>query len=568
MYCAKCGNQTAEGAKFCNSCGAAMPQGTVNEPQGLGSSEQSTKGASLDTGKGSADRKKGNKKLIIIVSSVAAVILIGILVISNLWAISPKTWYGYLESRNNNIKLNDSYKKIMKAADVKPFSKNIGVTVSEVGGLDIGSAILNDFELQVQVDYSKGKSALYASCKYLNNLLADAILYNDKDLLGVGLPTLYDKNFYVRKDEITQAISNFTGSELDIELKTFAEVTDQLDKDTKLLDKAINKYMKIAYKNLPSDCISVTSPDDPIDIYTWQSGRARSAVKLDKYKLVEIKLLEKNMYIIFDKIMMELRNDDELLNRIVDYAQYRNMPAGLFGIASYNMDIDEKADLLEELKSNLDMSRENLEYSFDPEGEQTVATMTIVADSNNQIVSREIVADDSVYAMMNYVNDEKEQIVEFNMSEGRFGTGDQIGNLYVYKGEEGKGVKLSTQYDGMIELTYKQSDKEKNSSGIGYGVYKASIQTGYEEYSLKLTADKEEKGTDLYELSVQQDNQALVACEILVEELKNKSKLKFSKDNGINMATVDENELQEIFGEIEEEFSNMTYDLGSRMFFR
>lgn len=566
MYCAKCGNQTAEGAKFCNSCGAAMPQGTGNETHDIGSTVQSMGGAPLGTGSGSTDRKKGNKKLLIIFSSVAAVILISILIFSNLWAISPRTWYGYLESRNNMIKLNDSYQKIMKAAELKPFSKNIGVTVSEVGGLGIASAMLNDFEVQVQIDYSKGKSALYASCKYLNNMLADAILYQDKDLLGMGLPTLYDRNFYVKKDEIVKTISNLTGSESDIDLQTLAEIKDQLDKDTKLIDKAINKYVKIAYKNLPSSSVSITSPGDPIDIYTWQSGSARSAVELEKYRLVEIKLLEKDMYIILDKILAELQDDDELLNMLVNYSQFGDIQSVLSGITRAEMRKDERAELLEEIRSDLDSSREDLEYSFDPEGERTVATMTIIADTQNHIVSREIVAEDSVFTMMNYVNDDKENITEINMSEGRFGTGDQIGNLYVYSGEDGKGVKLLTQYDGMIELTYKQKDKGKNNSGIGYGDYKASILTGYDAYTLKLSADKGEKGADLYELSLQQDNQNLVACEILVEELKNKSKLKFSKDRGINLAITDEDELQEILWEIEEEFSNMTYELGRMIF--
>lgn len=566
MYCPQCGNQTAEGAKFCNSCGAPMPQSTGDSVQSTASLAQSMEGASLGIGNSPTERKKGNKKLLVIVSSIAAIILVGILVISNLWAISPKTWYGYLESRNNTLKLNDSYQKVMKAADLKPFSKNIGVTVTDVGGLGIASAMLNDFEIQLQVDYSKGKSALYASCKYLNNMLADAILYQDKDLLGFGLPTLYNRNFYVKKDEITKAISNITGSELDMDLKTLTEIKNQLEKDTKLIDKAINKYAKIAYKNLPSGSISVTSNKEPVNIYTWQSGSARSAIELEKYKLVEIKLLEKDMYVILDKVLAELQKDDELLSRIVEYAKYDNMPSGLFGAAGYEMDKDEKAELLKELKSNIDESREDLEYSFDPEGEKTVATMTVIADSHNQIVSREIIADDSVFAMMNYVNDDKDQVIEINLSEGRFGTGDQIVNLYAYNGEEQKGVKLSTQYDGMIEMSYKQSDKGKNSFGIGYGVYKANVITNYDEYSFKLSADKGTKGADLYELSVRQDNQELITCEILVEELKNKSKLKFSKDRGVNLATADEEEIQEIFYEIEEEFSNMTYELGRRMF--
>lgn len=95
MYCPQCGNQTADGAKFCNSCGAAMPQSNGDAVQSTASPAQSNGGVQFDTGSGSAERKKGGKKLVIIASSVAAVVLIGILVISNLWAISPKTWYGY-----------------------------------------------------------------------------------------------------------------------------------------------------------------------------------------------------------------------------------------------------------------------------------------------------------------------------------------------------------------------------------------------------------------------------------------------------------------------------------------
>lgn len=559
MYCAKCGNQTAEGAKFCNSCGAVMSQSEANISQSV---ESETQGK----GSGQSAPKKSYKKLAIIISSIIGVALIGILIFNNLWAVSPKTYYGYLESRNKPILLNDSYKKVLKTFDIKPFSKNIGITVSEVGGLSIGKDMLEDFEIQAQVDYSKGKSTVYASAKYLNNLLVDAILYQDKEILGLGLPTLYNRNFSVKKDEISKTITNLTDNETDIDLKTISGIKNQLDKDTRLLDKAIEKYGKIAYKNIPSSSISVTSPDNATDIYTWQTGSAKTAMELEKCRRVDIKLTEKDLYNMTDKLLKELRDDDELLNMLINYVPVGYAPSPSYFISRNEISNEERAELLEELKSNLDRSREDLEYTFDAESEKTIVTMTIISDTKNKIVSREVTADDSVFAVMQYVNDDKEEVTEINVSEGRFGTGGQIGNLYAYNGEERKGVKLSSQYDGMIELTYKQSDKGKNNSGIGYGVYKASVLTDYDKYTLKLSADKGEKGADLYELSVQQDNQNLVACEILVEELKNKSKLKFSKDRGINLATTDEDELQEILGEIEEEFSNMTYELGSRMF--
>ena len=561
MYCAKCGNQTAEGAKFCNSCGAVMSQSETNISQSAGSSTQSK-------GSGQSDPKKSHKKLAIIISSIIGVALICILILSNIWLVSPKAYYGYLELRNKPIELNNSYKKVIKAFDIKPFSKNIGVTVSEVGGLGIGIDMLKDFEIQAQVDYSKGKSTVYTSAKYLNNLLADVILYQDKELLGLGLPTLYNRNFTVKKDEIPETISNLTDNETDIDLKTFAEIKDQLDKDTQLLDKLIKKYSKIVYKNIPSRSISVTSPDSATDIYTWTTGSAKSALELEKCRMVDIKLTEKDLYNIADKLLEELRNDDELLNMIINYVQDGYNPLPLSFISRNEISNEERAELLEELKSDLDRSREDLEYTFDAESDKNIATMTIISDTKNKIVSREITADDSVFAIMQYVNDDKEEVTEINVSEGRFGTGDQIGNLYIYSGEERKGIKLLTEYDGKIELSYVKSDEGKNSSGLEYGDYKASIFNDYDEYAIKLSTDKPDSKTkaELYDVTVQQNGRDLVTCEIKVDELKNKSNLKFSKNGSVDLASTDAFELQEIFDEISDEFYNITNELGRRLY--
>lgn len=578
MYCAKCGNQSADGAKFCRSCGAPMPQSEAEASQSIGSAPQGTEGTQQAAGSpaqgsegNSASQKRSNKKLITIISAVAAVILVVILLISNMWAISPRTYYGYLESRNKPIELNASYKQIMKATDIKPFSKNIAFNISEVGGLGIADAMLKDFEIQAQIDYSKGKSTLYASCKYLNNLLADAILYQDKTMMGIGFPALYDRNFTVNKNELQKAINNLSGYDLDYEsefgLKTLDEITDKLDKDTKLVDKAINKYSKIIYNNIPSERISITRPDGPASIYTWQTGKAKSAIKIDKYKQVEIKLAEKDLHKILDKVLEALSKDDELLNMVIDYSLPRDSSSPLMNvIRSYEISKDDRADLLKELKSDLDDARENL--IFDEEGEKTLITMTIIADNKNHIVSREITTEDSVFIIMDYVDEDKGKITEINVSEGRFGTGDQIGNLYVYNGEKGKGVKFSSQYEGAIELSYKPTDKGKNSLGLEYGDYSASIMTRYESYALELSADKKgsAKGTDMLELTIQQNGNDLIECELVVSELKNKSKLKFSKDRSVDLADTDADELEEIIWDIEDQFESMTRELGRMMF--
>ena len=109
MFCAKCGTQLNEGTKFCSSCGSPVQQNTE------------TTIPNQEAG------KKNSKKLPVIIGSIAAVVLICILVFNNLWAIAPKAYYGKLESRNKLFSLDEIYQKVVKTTDIKPFSKDVGI---------------------------------------------------------------------------------------------------------------------------------------------------------------------------------------------------------------------------------------------------------------------------------------------------------------------------------------------------------------------------------------------------------------------------------------------------------
>ena len=543
MYCAKCGKQLAEGAKFCDVCGEGI----------LRRQEEARK-----SNKGPAKVPKG---LIITLSAVVAVVLIGIVLYNNIWRILPvKTYYAYLELKNRPITFNKTFKDITSGLEIKPFSKDIELNVTSMDGLESMQSTLRDFTIQAQVDYSKDKIASYTYLKYMNNVLLDALIYSDNEIVGFGLPLMYDSMFFVNQEEIMTAISNITGNVMveqnKDKIKSGKELLVELDSDTKLLDKTFNKYSKLILDNIPSDNVEVTNPGDSISIYTWNNGRSRPAKEIENYKQVEIKLSQGDLYKIADKLLAELMKDDVLLERIYYYTQnsYVSLAGGLGDTTT------DKATAIDEMKESIGYTRDNLYNSVDAESKNIMVTMTIIADNRDNIISREVSTDEGIVTFTHYINDNKEEITELNVSEGRLGTGGQTANLYVYLGESSKGIYASSSESDRVELSYVRSDKGKNNSGLEYGDYKARLKTTNDDYVVTMSADKDEssKGADILKVRVQNYSKDLFSLNISMNDLKNKSKLKFNKSGAVNLARTDSYNVQEILSELEKSFYSIS----------
>lgn len=561
MYCAKCGNQLTEGAKFCDACGEGILQKkeeTPQNPQNFQSPRDINKPA------------KTHKGLIIVISAIAAVLLMGFILYSNAWRILPdKTYYSYLELKNKPITFNKAFKEITAVSEIKPFSKDIELSIDGISGLESMQSKLDDFTVQTQIDYSKDKLTSYINFKYMNNILLDALVYEDKDILGLGLPLLYDSNFIVSKNEIMKTVSNLTGNDMPEQgekVKSGKELIAELDSDTKLLDKAFNKYSKLVLDNIPAGSVEVTGSGDAISIYTWNTGRSKPVKEIENYRQVVIKLSQKDLNKIADEVLAELKNDDVLLERVYYYTDNYNL--NRYGYGMGEGDQTDKADVIADWKDSIEAARDNLSNSVDEEDDSNIVTMTVIADNKNNIISREFSTPEGTLTYAQYMDDSHQAIKEINVSNGRLGMGNQIANLYVYNGESGKGVNASTSENGKVELSYVRSDRGTNNSGMGYGDYKARLQTQNDEYVVTVSTEKAEsnKSADLLKVRVQQNSNEIVSCNISIKDLKNKSKLKFSKDGSIDLARTDESELQDIFSEIQNNFSNVGNDLGSLMY--
>ncbi len=561
MYCSKCGNQVPESAKFCDKCGMGIDQkgaATANPVVSNDAAPTAVRGG-----------LKSRKRLITIVAAVAAVVLAGSLAYANMWKIMPdKTYFGYLESRNKVVSFNQLYKEAIKNTELKPFSKDIEVRLNGFGGFgDMSVAKLQDFTLQTQIDYSSSKSTSYACLKYMDNVLVDAIAYQDKNTLGLGIPVIYGRTFTVKKDEIPEVISDFTGAEIadqsSFDAQTIEQLKKELDADTKLLDKAVSKYSKLVYDEIPSDSVTVTGADGAVSLYTWKNGNARMAMEVENCRIVEIKLSGKDLYGIADKVLSELKKDKQLLERIYYYTR-----GG--GLANLPMPMvlpdkqEDKAAIIERMQTEIEDLRDQLSSSTEADSERILLTMRTVSDGKNNIISREIVTEDGVITLAAYADESGQKVTELNCSQGRFGTGGQLFNLYAFDGKDSKGINASNRF-GYVELSHTSAGEGKNKSGIEYGVYKARINTRYEDYDVILSADKDKssKDADRLDTRILMNGAEMMSLSIDIRELKNKSKLKFDKGKSIDLAKTDQYEIQEIMSEMEANFRNVSNDVMS-----
>ncbi|NLK86491.1 MAG: zinc ribbon domain-containing protein [Clostridiaceae bacterium] len=580
MYCSKCGNQIPEGASFCAACGEQASQATVNAS---GVNTEGSSAAGINTGGGSTEgssnrgSKKSSKAVIIVVAAVAFIILTGVLAYANMWRfMSAKSYYGYLESKNPTFSLNKLYNDLIKATEAQPFSKEIKFTIGEIDGVGHipDSLDLEDISLTAMIDNGKNASTGYLSVSYDDSVLLDALIYKDKDTIGFGLPLLYGKNFSIKTDEIREVISNLSGEEVPdmsgIGEKSLEELKKELDADTKYIDKQVEKYGKLAWKSISSDSFTLTDDNTAI-IYTWKSGGKKRAMEMGECRIVELELTEKDMYNIADNVLEALLKDDKMLEFIYKYQNDIELIGGYVNGYGYRYgmaDDEDKVDMkkaIEEMKSMLEEAREDLEYDFDPESDKVVMKMKVIADSDNNIITRELTVDDGSAVLATYTDKNDNKITEINFVEDKSYSREPV-TFHMYDGAKGKGIIVLGDGD-KLEVSYAGSGEEKSGIGLNYGSYRLRVDS-YDSVEVVLTVDKDDKtkNADKLKLNIYQDGSRMLALNAAVTDLKDKKKLNFNKKNAIDLADVDEDELEEIVYEIEDSLQEIIEEITYMMY--
>lgn len=554
MFCSNCGSKIPDGAKFCANCGQ------FTQPAAGTASEAST-------GLKSADPVGGKKRkgLIMLAAVIAFAITAGLIVKANIWRfMSAKAYYGYLESRSVKISLNKLYKDAIKAGEVKPFSKDIVLTIDSItreaeGDLPPGLD-LKDFSLNIKVDHSKSKTASYVSLDYMDNKLLDALLYQDKNTLGLGVPLLHEDYFMCDPKKMIDrlnTIRDIDGVESSIVVseimgKTTEQLKKELDADTKLLDKRLAKYFKTALDSIPGKNFKKDSAGD-VTIYSWASGSRKKAAEFENCRTVTFTVAQKDFYVMVDRILTDMEKDGKIIDLLSKYGSGQLLATGAYGRSTFGGLDDKDIDTKSIIKAGLAEARENLDDLIDPEDDETAAEIRVIADKDDNIISRMIIMENSVITLGTYTNKEGFKVTELNFARD---IADEYRDvLYLYKGEEGAGLIWSSK-DGINEISYTSSGEGKSDLGIGYGTYKLKTYANYSEYEINISADKD-KNTDVFKLRLIVNDERIGTLSAVVKDLKDKSKLGFNKKKAIDITEMDKYELEEIAEEIGYNFQDI-----------
>lgn len=554
MFCSKCGSNIPDGAKFCAKCGQLTQQ------SGRTAAEASAALKSTDPVGG-----KKRKGLIILGAVIAFAIIAGVIVKANIWRfMSAKAYYGYLEARSVKVSLNKLYKDAIKAGEVKPFSKDIVLTIDSIAkeaeeemppGLD-----LKDFSLNIKVDHNKNKTASYVSLDYMDNKLLDALVYQDKDTLGFRVPLLHKDNFMFNPKKMIDKLNTMQEiygvengiMENDILEKSPEQLKKELDADTRLLDKRLAKYFKTALDSIPGKNFQKESAGYET-LYTWAGGSRKKAAEFKNCRIVEFSVAENDLYVMVDRILADMEKDGKLIDMMSKYGLGQLLVMGAYGRSTFGAPGDEKIDAKSIIKAGLTEARENLDDLIDPDSDETVMEVRVIADSDNNIISRMIIMDNGVITLSTYTDEEGFKVAELNFAEDV--TDDDRVMLYLYDGKKGKGFKWNSG-DGINEISYTSSGEGKSDLGFGYGTYRIKTYVGYSELDVDISAEKD-KNTDVIKLRLFVDDARIGSLSAVVKDLKDKSKLEFNKKKAKDITEMDMYELEEIVEEIGNNFQDV-----------
>jgi len=568
MFCSKCGHEIPDEARFCSSCGQEVRQ-AVQPAEGASIGQRSktpadgsAEGTSMTSGRAGAGEKY--KGLIILAAAVVFIALLGVYAKANIWKfMSAKTYYSYLESRNSKISLNKIYNDLIASSEAKPFSKDITFTISDFSGdEDIPGYIDPDeFSLNLQVDYGRDKAASYLSVDYMDKKLVDALLYQDSEILGFGLPLLYEDYFRIDIDKINEIVNKLEGREVldeSKEIKTPDEYKNDLNKDTRFIDDELSKYFKIVLDNIPKENFK-THDEDGISIYSWKSGSREETAEIKNCRSVEFTVSEKDMHDIADKVLKTLEDDYELIELILKYDIQGALADSVDEyIYRNNISVDENAEVKEKIKAILAYERNQLDSELKHGSDEIIMKMKVFADSGNNIVVRQIRIIDTAIAINTYTDAEGDKVTEININRQ---SDEKPETLHLYSGPDGKGIIWSID-DAMAEISYAGSGKGENIIGLGYGTYKLVVYDNYDKIEAVLTAgpDDDSKNTDLLKLRICRDDEMLIGFNGIARDLTDKSMLVFDSSKAIDAANLDEYELEEVTDQIGANFRKVIED--------
>lgn len=379
-FCPNCGGALTKNANFCSSCGHSIQEvSSQNSMNEVAAAVEPTIEAPM---------KKRIPKIWLIIAIVAGVLVAGTSAFGYFMMKSPMTMYLLAEQKSFKQLQSDLDEKYGELAEYqqlllkKPsvnemtISGNVEVPKGEVTPeIEMLQEVLSKAALKInsEQDPVSKSSKVTIGLEYDSAKTFNVELYQSKELLGLKVPLLYDKSFYLKTDEYGQFMRM---------LDPYYEGPEKLDFNTNILEDIqftdeeksylMKRYSTFLLSELKEEMFTLKK-----DIPFEHEGQKM------KTKEITLKLSEEQTKSLMSKWVKHLIEDDELhkmiADRVVKLNEYSQLDQSGQNMLSSN-------NVKKELKNGLAEINKGLNDFSIPNGFKSM----ILLDNKGQIVSRNI----------------------------------------------------------------------------------------------------------------------------------------------------------------------------------
>lgn len=391
-FCSSCGKKVNLDSKFCIACGQTLEitpktdQTISQTASGLDPEINATNPvAPLLT---QSPSKRFSRKVVILTVVALLVVASSALAYEVFLKKTPKELFALSEINTVKNTFNELQKEY--GADLE-FQKALTTTPSKTnlelsGDFDLGKDMSSN-DLRIKQMLKNSKVTMTSSSDPVQQIsdnvvslvlkgsnLLDAEFFQSKDQLGLKVPMINDKHFYVNPNEFGKAAKRiypyYSGPEkLDLNQYSFKNLKFKQEDWTKIG----LKYVKFFDSNLPEE------------YFTVQKGVPYNSPDGEKkFRQLTLNMNSEQTQLFLNKLVAELSNDTELrdilANNIVEFAKLSSTS----GNSQYQRLADPSL-AKEEIKNNFEQLKNNFKNLKFPDG----LKMVIIINDNETIVNQQ-----------------------------------------------------------------------------------------------------------------------------------------------------------------------------------